>query len=232
LKSFVHRNYSSKYYRPQPIIKSELNSSILLISTPWGNPKAAEKSIEFISEFYLSAVSDTEATSPFEIIFTLSYEANMLRTAILLANERIYREENEDEYVSACELIAIARVGNELHIVQVGQPGVYLARNSFCLQPIGGQLDLSLSVSNKNSMLSPLPSKLMGLEKNIDISVCTMIPQNKDKLVLISRTFLPNYFFQSQSLVKPNSNLDLDQIVRNVIQEDKESPFWVGILEL
>lgn len=226
MKNFDFRSYSSKLFRPQPVISQDLEKSILVIATPWGQKNAAEKTTELIHNFYLSSIEDLEATSPYEFIFSLSKEANLLRTSVLLANEKVFQEENFDEYSSACEVIAVTKVGNEVHLIQVGQPSLYLHRKGFAVQPLACSLDLSMNISHNQDLASPLPSKLIGLEKNIDIAVHTFIPQQRDRLIFLSRTFAPETFFNLK-----NTDFTMVDLTRSIAKENTANPFWLAILE-
>ncbi|MCB0357590.1 MAG: hypothetical protein KDD40_11310, partial [Bdellovibrionales bacterium] len=156
----------------------------------------------------------------------LSQEANNLRIAVLFANEKIYNDENYDEYTSSCELISLVQVGNEVHFIQIGQPALYLIRNGVAVLPMACHMDLSMNVSTEKNIISPLPSQLLGVEKHIDFSVRTFIPQSRDKVALLSRTFAPASFLNS-----PPDKSQLEHLTQNISQENPDNPFWLGLLE-
>ncbi|MCB0390082.1 MAG: hypothetical protein KDD58_02270 [Bdellovibrionales bacterium] len=226
MKSFVFRNYSSQFYKPQPVINDDLERTLLTIATPWGSKSGANKSTEIIHNFYLSARGDQEATSPFERMRHLSQEANDLRIAVLFANEKIYNEDNNDEYVTGCELVSMVQVGNEVHFIQVGQPAIYLIRNGISLLPMACHLDMSMNSSTEKNLISPMPSKLIGLEKTIDFSVHTFVPQVRDKIIFLSRTFAPSKIFNMDF-----SSVNLDSLTIEISRENPNNPFWIGLLE-
>ncbi|MCB9027217.1 MAG: hypothetical protein H6625_12920 [Bdellovibrionaceae bacterium] len=226
MKQFSFRSYSSKYYRPQPIVIEDLEKSFLSIATPWGAKTTAEKSSEIIQEFYQSARGDQEATSPFEFVTSLSQEANDLRMAILFANEKICNSVNQSEYLSGCEFLTMTQVGNEVHFVQIGQPAIYLLRNGIPLLPMACHIDMSMNFSSRKELLSPLPTQLLGIESSIDFSVNTFIPQSRDKILFLSRTFAPSSFL---NISYENANMDV--LVNAMSKENPENPFWIGILD-
>ena len=99
-----------------------------------------------------------------------------------------FTDENFEEYISGCELLALSQNGNELNFVQIGHPAIYLFRPGLNVQPIASHVDLSLDMTSEKNYISPLPTKLLGTENNIQVEVKTIVPQVKDKLVLLSRT--------------------------------------------
>ncbi len=226
MKSFTYRNYSSQLYRPQPVVSDDLENSIVTVACPWGAKSSAEKCVEVIQEVYISSLGDQETTSPFETFSCLSRPANNLRTAVLFANEKIYNEDNYDEYRSACELLTIAQTGNEVHFIQVGQPAIYLIRKGLPMLPISCNIDMSVNMSTHKKILSPLPAKLVGLEDSLSVFVSSFVPQARDKVILLSRTFAPNYFYNTSY-----DKINLDNLVKNIIKENSDAPFWLGLLE-
>lgn len=226
MKSFSYRSYSSQYYRPQPLITDDLEKSFLCIATPWGSKSAAEKCSELVHNYYLSSMGDQEATSPFERLSCLSKEANDLRLAVLYANEKIYSNENSNEYLSGCELLTITQTGNEVHLVQIGQPAIYLSRPGLPPLPMACHMDMSMNFSTGQHLLSPLPTQLLGVENHIDFSVISFIPQTRDKLIFISRTFAPASFLNMDY-----NQCDLSYLTKIISHENTQNPFWLGFLE-
>ena len=226
MKAFNFRSYSSHFYRPQPQVVGDLENSILTIATPWGSKSGAEKCSDIINEFYLSARGDQEATSPFERLSCLAQEANDLRIAVLFANEKIYAEDNYDEYFTGCELLTMVQAGNEVHFVQIGQPAVYLIRNGVAMLPMASHLDLTMNVSTEKKLISPMATKLLGLENSIDFSVQTFVPQSRDKIIFLSRTFAPKSFLNTDF-----DSANIDDMAKNISKDNPDNPFWIGMLE-
>jgi len=226
LKNFEYRNYSSRTYRPHPIVEFQPQEGWLAVATPWGRKSASEKALNMILEYYKSATADVEVTSPFEHILSLKKEANLIRNGALLANESIYKNDNLEEYTSGSELLVLLYTEGEMHILQVGQPSLYLFRKSLGIQPISNNLDLSMSIGVHRKQLSPLPSKLLGIEKNIDLSVHSFTPLASDKLILLSRSYTPETFYQLK-----NTHINLDSVTRAISKENTELPFWLGLLD-
>src|SRR6185436_19410368 len=113
----------------------------------WGPRAPAKKVVEFISEFLLSKKSDTESTSPFPMQSCLSVAENNIRTAVILANEQIYRQENREEYHAGFEIFVASWVGGEFSWVQIGQPHLCLWRKDFPIFPCGLSPDHSFDLS-------------------------------------------------------------------------------------
>jgi hypothetical protein len=80
-------------------------------------------------------------------------------------------------------------VGNEFSFIQIGQPQVFLLRESYPIAPLATNVDLSVSLSPPGKMLSPIPASMMGLEPEVNLSVHTYGIQPGDRIALLSRSF-------------------------------------------
>jgi hypothetical protein len=156
--SFENRPYSGKTFRPRPEIHLDADSNLLLVATPWGPRSSARKAIDRMLEYFLLAKSDREVTSPFERLTCLSTAANNLRTAALLANEMLYREDNRTEFRTGVELFGASFIDNEFVWLQVGQPQILLARGSERLLPLAKSPSASMSAKANEGLVTPRPA--------------------------------------------------------------------------
>lgn len=224
--NFLEQAYGGQIFRPTPEIFFEEKGSLCIAATPWGQRTAAKKAIEVVVDYFSSASTDWEATSPFEKVLCLSPAANNLRAAVLLANEAIYSEINSSEYKSACEIFVGARMDNEFSFVQVGQPQVYIGRPGLPVQPLATGTDLSTCLSPPGRQLPPVPRVLMGVEKSVNLTVQSYPFSKQDKVVLLSRSLTPPRFLSIE-----HSNISIDYLADSLIQQDERMPFWLGVLE-
>jgi protein phosphatase len=91
---------------------------------------ASQLAIESLASFVRRSHDDSDFSWPYGIEPALSYEANRLRTAINLANRRVFRAaESHDDYTGMGSTIAALLFGNGSVIVgHVGDSRAYLAR--------------------------------------------------------------------------------------------------------
>lgn len=220
------QSYGGQIFRPTPEVFSDPQSSLCVVATPWGQRSAAKKFIEIVVNFYLSANTDRESTSPFEKDLNLSGVANILKAATRLANEAIYQEINIDEYRSGCEIFVGARLDNELSFLQVGQPQIFLARPRLPLIPLAAGIDLGTTLSREGELLPPLPHQVIGLEKTLNANIQTLTLHSEDSLVLLSRSFCPPRF-----LSQDGADVTTDHLADHLVTQDPSMPFWLGVLK-
>jgi len=226
LLHFEHRSYSGRQFRPRPEIHFDRDNQLLLVATPWGPRQSARKVIDCILDYYVLARSDQEVTSPFEKLSCLSMAANHLRTATLLANQLLYREDNRDEYRVGVELFGASFVDHELVWLQAGQPSIVLARQTGKVVSLGGSTDLAFDLSSSNELLPALPSQLLGLDSSINFTINSFRPYDRDRLILMSHSCLPASIYSTGY-----ESMQLDELVRSLARTDPETAFWLGVLE-
>ena len=92
---------------------------------------ASQSAVETITAFVRRTAEDGECTWPFGIDPTLSFNGNRLRTAIALANRRVFRlSESQDDYTGMGTTVASALVtGGRAVVGHVGDSRVYLHSN-------------------------------------------------------------------------------------------------------
>jgi PPM family protein phosphatase len=91
---------------------------------------ASRLAIEAISGFIRRSASDTDFSWPYGLDGNLSYDGNRLRTAIHLANRRIFRaaESNDDYSGMGTTIVSVLANGTRVAIGNVGDSRLYLLR--------------------------------------------------------------------------------------------------------
>lgn len=89
---------------------------------------ASQAAVESIVAFIRRTAEDGECTWPFGIDPTLSFDGNRLRTAIALANRRVFRlSESQDDYTGMGTTVASALVADSRAVIgHAGDSRVYL----------------------------------------------------------------------------------------------------------
>lgn len=223
-----YRSFRSDISRPTPHIENDAELGFFAVVTPWGSRSTAERVTEIIKDYLVSLRADQDATSPFPRLTSLSSNANNLRIAALIANEKIYREENDDYYNSAVEIFALSIEGNEVSWIQFGHPNVFLKRQNKGLVALGSHLDLPMDVKSKDGkILPPLPSTVLGLDSSTNFLVGSFISQDKDQLVMVSRSHLPISFYQIN-----DRGMSMRNMTQALVDDNAEMAFWLGSLLL
>ena len=219
------RSYSGRLFRPRPEIFCDPNGSMCIVATPWGGRGAAKRAIQTIQDYFISAKSDREVTSPFQPLTCLSAAGNNLRVSIMLANDVLYREENRDQFHSGVELFVCVRDQSECAWTLIGSPSVYLARKGMNFRALDDGRDLSGFYSTSERVLAPLPQTLLGVAATSNFAVHSMPIRRGDQLVLLSRTLVPAKF-----LTFGKSGWSLQEMSSLLAKHSLEMPFWMGIL--
>jgi len=113
---------------------------LLIVADGMGGHAAGEVAsrlaVEAVVGFIRRTTEDHEQSWPYGIDSTLSFNANRLRTAVHLANRRVFREaESHDDYTGMGTTIVAALVlDNVLSIAHVGDSRLYHASDSQLVQ--------------------------------------------------------------------------------------------------
>ncbi len=225
--AFTSQPYAGADSRPTPEVSLDTSVNTLIVATPWGSREASRKVIERMLEYLAFASQDREATSPLPRMSCLSNAANNLRTAAMLANDMLYREDNSEEYRSGVELFAATLSQNELSWLQVGGPHLLLGRENRSLLPLGSSVDLALDLNQGASRLPALPAQLLGLDSNVNLTINSFRARPKDSIVLLSHSCVPEHLFSLKS-----NQLEPQKIVRALSQGDANTAFWLGLLSI
>lgn len=205
-----HRSIKGQALRPSPIVSS-MEGELIVVATPWGDPSAAKKAVQNIEEF----MHMTEAELSTEVAVL-----ERLRAAFLATNEMIYLSHNRVEYQTALELLAIHYHHGVLTWTQVGSPNLNLQLGHRTLP-----LTVSLEWSFQTQQLSPLPSQVLGIDKNPILQSGTCRVTAGNQLVLLSSSVIPEDFFRYQAS-------DFETMVRFIHQQNVGQPFWLGLIDL
>lgn len=221
------RSYSTRMLRPRPILHTEDDGSLIVVATTWGQPEHGQRAVDEVVKYVNAAKADVEVTSPFEFLACLPDEANYVRTALLIANDMLYRGENRMEYFSGVEILALFRRGNMLAWAQVGNPSIFAQRKSQRLQPLSVGLDLSRELNSESETLPPMPTQMLGVENSCSIQCGhTRLQEGEQVVLLASSVIAPSL------LTRPSGNFSLSEITQKMIQENPEAPFWLGLIDL
>ncbi|AFY00173.1 hypothetical protein [Bdellovibrio bacteriovorus] len=220
------RSYSTKILRPKPLIHREDDGSLFVIATSWGQPEHAQRALDEVVKYVSAAKADVEVTSPFEFLTCLSDEVNYVRTGILIANDLLYRGENRAEYFSGVELMAIFKRGPQVAWAHVGCPSLFIQRRNQRLQPLSIGQDLSSELPRPQA-LPPLPSQLLGLDPTCYIQCGHTYVNEGDRLVLLASSSVATTLW-----TRDGDSLDLGSVTTGMIQEDPDSPFWLGLIDV
>lgn len=224
----TERSFSGKQFRSRCVIEHKPDYNLLLILTPWGDRSAAQTAIDTIEKHFLNALQDLESTSPFGKIESLSESANHLRVAIMLANDAVFQNHNREQYLAGVEILALHYSGEEIVWTQVGQPSMLLSRTrSPHLHVLSSQFDLAWNYSTGGKFLAPLPSQLLGMHRQSNISLQSFRPQAGDQLFFLSRSDFPG-----QVLSLAPEQRTLDKISSVLAADNKEKPFWLAQMQL
>jgi hypothetical protein len=200
---------------------------VTAIATPWGQRDLAKDILDLINEYVSATFQDQEATSPFDKWTCLSPVANSVRISMLLSNDSLYRTANSREYKTGLELFVGAHAHNEFVWGQVGCPHILLIRNHRPLVALNSQPDLSFEMSSGPIVLPPLPRNLLGVHSQLNVNIGSFRPQNGDRLLLLSRAYVPVNLF-TDNLIDKN----LEDMTQLVAKDNPTMPFWIGILDL
>lgn len=113
---------------------ADVDVSLFCVADGMGGHDAGEVAsalaIEAITSFIRRSAGDTDFSWPYGIDRTLSYDANRLRTAVHLANRRIFRTaENNDDYNGMGTTIVASLVsGDRIAVAHVGDSRLYIVR--------------------------------------------------------------------------------------------------------
>ena len=218
------RSYGGKLFRPTPEIL-EREDGLIVVATPWGPRSSAKNLIHIIDENFSVYDTHTEITYPFGVVQAFSPLVNRLRTALLMANYRLYEEENSSEYQTGVEVLAICPDGEEISLAQIGGPSVFVDRQNTNLIPLVAHWDLATEICKDNQLLTPLPKDIAGIDPSIQMNITSIRRFQSDRLILLSRSYIPNDFY---TLSRQKRNVDT--ISEALSQSDPNCPFWLGVV--
>lgn len=215
------RNYSTGVIKPKPVVFQSPDLNMIVVMTCWGDGGFKDKIFEEIQKFVFAAEGDVEVTSPFEMNTYLSRDCNFLRMCTLLINDLVYRGENRDSYKSCYELTILYRKGKKFSWVQVGTPNLFLFRDRLI------PLSVAVPLSQSQSLATlALPQQYLGTELHCHFQLGEVIVDSTQKVLLFSESCLYKDIWALQG-----GDFNMDQLVKNQIQLDPESPFWMAVID-
>jgi hypothetical protein len=221
-RSFAEKTYPGDSPRPSVEVTRWENDKFLMAATPWGNKDVLKDISESYLEFLTASMADSEATSPFAKIPTLSPIANSLRAATMFANDKACKKYNNDAFTSGCEALVIAFDGQEMAWMQMGQPHLFLIRGGLIFP-----LEVAVDTSIDYHVSAPLPGRLIGLDRQIDIAVKTLALSPGDRFAMLARSCIP------QAMFNLDFNKSSEDLVKDIfdaaVAADEKIPFWVSV---
>ena len=219
----LQKTYPGEFPRPNVETSVHEIENLVVAGTSWGNHDALKYLNDTVKDFLAASIGDHEATSPFARLPSLSAAENNLRSAVLVANDSIWQKCNKEVYTSSCEAMIIHTHNSEMAWIQIGQPHLLLVRGGR-LFPLEVAMDLSIDYKNS----TPLPSRLIGLERAWDLEVKSMALGEDDALILLARSLIPPTFF-TQSYDPKQPEKIVDDLFELAVQDDQKTPFWLSL---
>ena len=159
---------------------------LLIVADGMGGHAAGEVAsrlaIDAVASFIRRTSEDQEHSWPYGIDSGLSFNANRLRTAVHLANRRVFREaENHDDYTGMGTTIVAALVADgNVSIAHVGDSRMYLATNGQLTQltrddswaaTVLGQTPLDGAAPAEQHPMRHVLTNVLGARDNTEIHV-------------------------------------------------------------
>ena len=218
------RTYGGKKFRPQPICHLDDDSNLFLCLTPWGNSEISEIVIEAIKNFIALSDEDNEVTVPYDRKQNLDRVGNILRMAVIMASEKVYKTFNQSSYSAGFEIFAGIQRKNQWTYVCCGQPSLVFFRPQRGTLPIHHNLDLNIRVS-KSMLSDPLPNHILGMGQNPPLHFGSQRISKNDRFFLASRSYLPTSLFSMEP-----EDMSLKNISLAFAEDHEDMPFWLGII--
>lgn len=158
---------------------------------------AAALAIDAITSFIRRSAEDTDFSWPYGIDRGMSYDANRLRTAIHLANRKIFRtaESNDDYNGMGTTIVAMLVSGQNMAIGHVGDSRLYLARqgtlqqltadDSWAATILAHDPRLNASDIAKHPMRNVL-TNVLGARETVDVHLAEHVLLPGDAVLLCS----------------------------------------------
>jgi protein phosphatase len=158
---------------------------------------ASRLAIEAVTTFIRRSAAETDLSWPYGIDRALSLDANRLRTAIHLANRRIFRasEGNDDYSGMGTTIVGVLVIGSHLSVGHVGDSRVYLVSNGV-IEQLTHDDSWAAAVLARDTRLTPsdianhpmrhVLTSVLGVREQVDIHVGEREIQPGDMLLLSS----------------------------------------------
>ncbi len=215
------RSYSSKVRRPRPLVFEDPAGDFILIVTIWGATDRGAEILEHVKSHLQTVRQDSELTTPFQNILTLSDEANDLRVATLLLNDFVFRGVNREKYEIVVETCFLTIKKRQVAWSQFGCPHLFLRKKRLGLQPIS-----SFPESRNDLQGCPIPNSFLGTEPTISPRCGDLYLEKGDELILLSSSTV------SSLIWSPHQELDLVNLTESIAATDESQAFWLGRIKI
>lgn len=223
--NFLHRSYTSgQFFRPKPFILERPESNLIVVATPWGPLEHAQRVAEIVTEQF-ELLSREDLTTPFESIPNLSSAANRLRMGLMTANQFLFKGENAKAWKTAVEIVAIHFDKPVVSWAHVGGPHLLLA-DPQQTHPLA----YALGWDAQTQQQGPLFSQALGIEAQLPISAGSVRVKSGSRLLMLSRSHWPRNIL-AQAFGKKGSEQEMDLVLKSLVDENPENPFWLGLCD-
>jgi PPM family protein phosphatase len=179
------------------LIEAELG--LVVVADGMGGHQAGEVAsalaLESIRSFLLRASQDDDHTWPFGLERGLDRNGNRLRTAVKLANRRVFREsERREQYSGMGTTVAAALVdGDSAVVCGVGDSRVYLirgatvdrlTRDNTWVEALLAQTPGLDRATLANHPMRHVLTSVVGAQDDVDVTVTTHHVTARDRIVL------------------------------------------------
>ncbi len=219
------RSYGGKLFRPRPEVFISDDKKLFIMATPWGPRRMAQVFIEKVTSELQDFSVDPDHTVFSLPSDTMSEKESRLRLVLLSLHEDLREEFNSETLSSGLEILCMLKDDKKISWFKIGAPFLAVLRSSQLL-PLHHPVDLSFDHSTTET-LPPLPKQLYGLSQNISLEHGNMLHKKGDRLLLVSRSYVPFQTFDIQA-----NDMDLENITLSLAQDNAEQPFWLGFLAL
>ena len=177
----------------------DVSLGLYIVADGMGGHKAGEVAsslaIESIHSFLLRARQDDDHTWPFGLEATLDVNGNRLRTAVKLANRRVFREsERRDEFTGmGTTVAAVLAEGSSTVVCGVGDSRVYLVgpsavklltRDHTWVETLLAQNPELDRGKLANHPMRHVLTSVIGAQDDVDVSIVAQSLERGDRLVL------------------------------------------------
>jgi protein phosphatase len=158
---------------------------------------ASRLAIEAITGFIRRSAADTDFSWPYGLDGTLSYDGNRLRTAIHLANRRIFRaaESNDDYSGMGTTIVGVLANGTTVAIGHVGDSRLYLLRRG-ALEQLTQDDSWAATILAHDPRVKPADlahhpmrnvlTNVLGAREQVDVHLVERELENGDVILLCS----------------------------------------------
>jgi serine/threonine protein phosphatase PrpC len=178
---------------------SDLTTSLFAVADGMGGHRAGEVAsrlaVEALTAFIRVSVSDMDVTWPYGIDPKLTFDGNRLRTAMFLANRRVFRaSESTDDYAGmGTTMVSVLVNGSHAAIGSVGDSRLYLFAND-SLEQVTVDDSWAVRVLAQDSGLGPdevakhpmrnVLTNVIGARETVDVHVVERTLHHGDMMLL------------------------------------------------